>query len=86
MHAAHGVVVAELRRALKGGLAKRHRYQREVQRFGDVRVGQFAGQHGLHDFQAGFASRHVRADDARFAAAGQHAGAHGVALFYPLSQ
>ena len=43
----------ELPPALKSGLAGLDRDQREVQRFGNVRVGHFTGQHGLHDFHAG---------------------------------
>jgi hypothetical protein len=40
----------------KSGLAGLDLDQGEIQRFGNVGVGQFARQHGLHDFHAGLAA------------------------------
>ena len=75
----------ELRPALKSGLAGLDRDQREVQRFGNVRVGQNTCQHGLHDFQAGLSRDALGAGKTWLAAASQHAGAHSSAVLQILS-
>ena len=86
MHRAERVVVLELRRAPECRLAGLDRDQREVQRFGDVRIGQFAGQHGLHDLHAGLVGHSFGVGQAGFAAAGQQLDAHRRAFFHPLGQ
>jgi hypothetical protein len=73
-----------LRRALEHRPAKADLHQIEVQRLGNVRVRQFAIQHGLHDFQTGFSGHHGRAGEARRAVVGPHPGAHLVAFTDPL--
>jgi hypothetical protein len=55
MHRAQRVVVHQLRHALEHGPALLDLHQPVVQRVHDVRVGQLAGQHGLHDLQPALA-------------------------------
>ena len=82
----HAIEKATLRRALEGGLAGLNFYQGEVQRFGNVGVGQLTGQHGLHHLHAGLARDLLGAGQSGFSAAFLHAGAHRCALFHPLCQ
>jgi hypothetical protein len=73
----------QLRHALEHRLALVHLHQRVVQRLHDVRVGQLAGQHGLHDLQPALALQLLRAGHAGHGAGCRGVAAHGFEFLDP---